>query len=151
MAATRARAHTTPFRGEQGTSSGSNVGIVEDALITIVDDDSLARESAAALVRALGFAVAKFASAEDFLESEDAIQTTCLILDVELPGLSGIALQRRLQEDGRKIPIIFITGVPDERSRRSALSAGAVCFLTKPFDPEVFIDLLVRAVGLGGH
>lgn len=118
-------------------------------MISIIDDDFLVREATATLVRSLGFASAKFGSAEAFLESDDIDHTQCLIVDVQLPGLSGIDLQRRLQADGRKIPVIFITAFPEERLRASAAAAGAVGVLSKPFDPEVLMDCLSAALERG--
>src|SRR5690349_7270579 len=119
------------------------------SVISIIDDDTLVRDATATLIRSLGFAPAKFASAEAFLESDDIDHTQCLIVDVQLPGLSGIDLQRRLQADGRKIPVIFITAFPEERLRASAAAAGAVGVLSKPFDPEVLMDCLSAALERG--
>lgn len=118
-------------------------------MISIIDDDFLVREATATLVRSLGFASAKFGSAEAFLESDDIDHTQCLIVDVQLPGLSGMDLQRRLQADGREIPVIFITAFAEERLRASAAAAGAVGFLGKPFDPEALIGCLSTALQRG--
>jgi len=109
-------------------------------MISIVDDDALVREATANLVRSHGFATANFTSAEDFLESDAVDDTTCLILDVQLPGLSGIELQKRLRAKGKKMPVIFITAFPEERVRASALAAGAVALLDKPYDADFLID-----------
>jgi FixJ family two-component response regulator len=115
-------------------------------VISIVDDDALVRESTKSLVRSLGFAAETFASAEEFLQSCFAKDTSCLILDVTLPGLSGVALQSLLIERGQHTPIIFVTAFPEERARTRVLDAGAVGFLTKPFKEESLIKCLTMAL-----
>jgi FixJ family two-component response regulator len=115
-------------------------------MISIIDDDKFVREATEELVRSLGYAAAAFASAEDFLQSEQLSTTACLISDVQMPGLSGIELQCRLIADGRHMPIIFITAFPDERTRARALGAGAVGFLTKPYREESLIECLDQAL-----
>jgi FixJ family two-component response regulator len=115
-------------------------------MISIVDDDAFVREATINLMRSLGFSATPFASAEDFLASDRVDGTTCLIADVQLPGLSGIELQERLRAEGKKTPVIFITAFPGERIRSSAMSGGAVCFLSKPFDPDSLIDCLDKAL-----
>ena len=115
-------------------------------MISIVDDDESVREATKELVRSLGYSATAFASAEDFLQSEQLSTTDCLISDVQMPGLSGIDLQRRLIADGHHMPIIFITAFPDERARARALGAGAVGFLMKPFREESLIECLGQAL-----
>jgi FixJ family two-component response regulator len=115
-------------------------------MISIVDDDESVREATKELVRSLGYAAVAFASAEDFLQSEQLSATACLISDVQMPGLSGIDLQRRLIDDGHNMPIIFITAFPDERTRARALGAGAIGFLTKPYREESLIECLGQAL-----
>jgi FixJ family two-component response regulator len=115
-------------------------------MISIVDDDESVREATRGLVRSLGYSAAAFASAEEFLGSDRLLDTSCLITDVEMPGLSGIELQSRLAADGHRIPIIFITAYPEERVRARAEEAGAFGFFGKPFDEERFIGCLGRAV-----
>jgi FixJ family two-component response regulator len=107
-------------------------------MISIVDDDESVRDSTEALVRSLGYAARTFASAEEFLES-DLDKTSCLILDVQMKGLSGIELQKRLIADGRQTPIIFITAYADERIRNGAIADGAIGFLRKPVNDESLI------------
>jgi FixJ family two-component response regulator len=87
-----------------------------------------------------------FASAEEFLDSEQVAGTSCLITDVQMPGLSGIELQDRLIADGHNIPIIFITAYPEEQVRARAQESGAFGFFSKPFDEDRFIGCLTRAV-----
>jgi FixJ family two-component response regulator len=115
-------------------------------MISIVDDDEFVREATKELVWSLGYSAAAFASAEDFLQSEQLSTTACLISDVQMPGLSGIDLQRRLIGDGHRMPIIFITAFPDERARARALGAGAIGFLIKPYREESLIECLGHAL-----
>lgn len=115
-------------------------------MISIVDDDAAVREATHDLVRSLGYSAATFASAEDFLKSEKLDTTDCVIADVQMPGLSGIDLQQRLLADGRNLPIIFITAFPDERTRKRALGAGAIGFLSKPCREELLIGCLKKAL-----
>jgi len=111
-------------------------------MISIVDDDECVRESTAQLIRSLGYDATAFASAEEFLQSGQVRNTSCLITDVQMPGVSGIELQRRLLADGHRLPIIFITAFPDDRVRARALGAGAVGFLNKPYHEESLIGRL---------
>ena len=115
-------------------------------VISIVDDDQWVREATSAFVRSLGYAVATFASAEDFLESARVDDTSCLITDVQMAGLSGVELQSRLIADGRPMPIIGITANPEENIRTQMLEAGAVGFLSKPFNDASLIDSLGTAL-----
>jgi FixJ family two-component response regulator len=105
-------------------------------IIAIVDDDDAVREATAAFVRSLGYSASTFASAEEFLKSEQVGDTSCLITDVRMPGMSGIDLQFRLIADGHRIPIIFMTGHPDDSVRKRAMKAGAVGFLAEPVDTD---------------
>jgi FixJ family two-component response regulator len=101
-------------------------------LISIVDDDECVRDAMGALVRSLGYISAIYSSAEDFLDSNRITETSCLITDLHMPGLTGIELHRRLLADGFAVPTVFITGLPDETTRTQVLAAGAVAFLSKP-------------------
>ena len=114
-------------------------------MISIVDDDEAVRESTKALVRSLGYNARAFASAEEFLDS-NLDDTSCLILDVQLKGLSGVELQELLIAQGRRTPIIFVTAFPDERTRDQAISAGAIGFLNKPFSNEKLEKFLELAL-----
>ena len=105
--------------------------MTESSLISIVDDDDWIRGALEALVRSLGLATRTFASAEAFLQSSVVAETRCLVLDVQMPGMSGLELQDHLSHLGSEIPIIFITGYPDETVKARALNAGAICFLDK--------------------
>ena len=114
-------------------------------MIAIVDDDEAVRESTRALVRSLGYNASTFSSAEEFLDSNPG-DTSCLILDVQLKGLSGVELQELLIAQGRRTPIIFVTAFPDERTRIKALAAGAIGFLSKPFSDEKLTQFLDLAI-----
>jgi FixJ family two-component response regulator len=119
---------------------------VRKALISLVDDDASVRRSTALLVEALGFQAAAFESAESFLKSDQLHETTCLILDIQLPGMNGLQLQGHLAAAGYKIPIIFITAYDRTEQRRQAMQAGAVAFLGKPFSDEVLLQTLRTAL-----
>jgi FixJ family two-component response regulator len=118
-------------------------------MISIVDDDPSVREATKGLVRSLGYGAAAFASAEDFLQSDQVNDTACLITDVQMPGLSGVELQSRLIAQGNCTPIIFITAFPEQRIRTRALEAGAVGFLSKPFDEDRLIEFIHAALNGG--
>jgi len=115
-------------------------------LISVVDDDASVRAAIKALVRSLGYLAATFASAEEFLNSDCLNDTSCLITDLRMPGLSGVDLRCRLNAQGRAMPTIFITAFADETTRARALDAGAVGFLSKPFNEECLIRCLDTAL-----
>lgn len=115
-------------------------------MISIVDDDASVREATKALVRSLGHRAESFASAEEFLESDDVRETSCLITDVQMPGMTGIELQDRLTAAGRHCPVIVVTASPDVGLRARALAAGAVGVLGKPFNDESLIACLDDAL-----
>lgn len=117
-------------------------------IISIVDDDASVREGTKALVRSLGYAVRTFASAEEFLESSHLDDTSCVITDIKMNGLSGIELQEKLIAEDRRMPVIFITAFPDEKTCDKVLDAGAVGCLSKPFHFETLIECLEKALGL---
>jgi FixJ family two-component response regulator len=102
-------------------------------LISVVDDDESVREAVGGLLKALGFDTKVFASAEDFLRSDHAANTACVITDVHMPAMSGLELQARVADEGHGVPFIFITAFPNDQIRARALKSGAVCFLNKPF------------------
>jgi len=105
-------------------------------LLSVVDDDESVRESLPDLIREFGFAARAFSSAEEFLSSGCMDVTSCLILDVSMPGMSGPELQQEIKRRGQKVPIIFITAQRDEMIRDRVLKEGAVGFLVKPFTDE---------------
>jgi FixJ family two-component response regulator len=118
-------------------------------MISIIDDDESVREATKGLIRSLGYTTATFASAEEYLQSGSARKTSCLITDLQMPGMTGIELQRRLIADGHHTPVIFITAYPEEKVRARALEAGAFGFLSKPYDDQSLIACLDKALGSG--
>ena len=116
------------------------------SLVSVVDDDESVRESLPDLLRQLGFAAQAFSSAEAFLASEFVSQTSCLILDIAMPGMSGPDLQRELTRRRQKIPIVFITANGDRAVRPRLLAAGAVECLFKPFSETALLDALNAAL-----
>ena len=115
-------------------------------LISIVDDDEALRRSLDNLIRSAGFRARGFASAEAFLESNQLSETDCLILDLRIPGMSGLELQRQLALTNSDLPIIFITAQGDQDQRTRALEAGAVAFLYKPFYDEQLLQAINTAL-----
>lgn len=120
--------------------------VIEHPLVSIVDDDESVRESLPDLLREFGFAARAFSSAQEFLSSGCVGETSCLILDMAMPGMSGMELQQELKRLGQKIPIIFITGRKDEAIRTQALKQGAVGFLLKPFSDAALLAALKTAL-----
>ncbi len=118
----------------------------DPATIAIIDDDESVRTATASLVRSLGLKTATFASAEEFLCTVPASDPDCVITDVQMPGMSGIELQERLLASGRRTPLIFITAFPEDRIRRQVTAAGAIGFLTKPFDGNEMIACIDQAL-----
>jgi FixJ family two-component response regulator len=107
--------------------------VQHDHHIAIVDDDESVREAAVSLFRSMGLPVLSYGSAEEFLNSDMTEHISCLVLDVHMPGMSGLSLQSYLESTGRHVPIVFVTAFSDDRVRVRAMDAGAICFLTKPF------------------
>jgi FixJ family two-component response regulator len=112
----------------------------------IVDDDASIRRATRRLIKAFGLAVETFASAADFLASGRIAATACLMLDVHMPGLSGLELQSRLVGSEYHIPIIFITAFADETTRARALTAGACRYLVKPFEEDELLEAIRQAL-----
>lgn len=117
-----------------------------DPIVFVVDDDLSVREALSNLIRSVGLRVETFASAQDFLRHQRPDATACLVLDVRMPGLSGLDLQRELAHAGERIPIIFITGHGDIPMSVRAMKAGAVEFLPKPFRDEDLLDAIREAL-----
>ena len=115
-------------------------------LVSIVDDDESVRESLPDLLKELGFATQAFTSGEEFLASEYLPQTKCLVLDIAMPGMSGLDVQRELIIRKQKIPIVFITAHKDETVRRRALEDGAGGYLLKPFSDTALLQALQAAL-----
>ncbi len=108
-------------------------------MVSVVDDDESIRASIKALLRSAGYRVETFATAELFLDSSALGETVCLVLDVRMPGMDGLELQRRLNTGLHGVSIIFVTAHDDTTNRQQATDAGAVAFLCKPFDPSVLL------------
>src|SRR5258705_13167732 len=113
-----------------------------DTPVYVVDDDASVREAVESLIRSAGFPVRTFGSAQEFLATPRADMPSCLVLDLHLPGLSGLELQRELAKDDVQIPIIFLTGHGDIPSSVKAIKAGALEFLTKPFHDEDLLNAI---------
>jgi len=116
------------------------------AIVFVVDDDASVREGLGSLIRSAGLRVETFASAQEFLDSPRSDVASCLVLDVRLPGLSGLDLQERMAEADIEIPIIFITGHGDVPTSVRAMKAGAVEFLTKPFRDRDLLEAIHQAI-----
>jgi FixJ family two-component response regulator len=122
------------------------IHLQETAVISIVDDDESVRSATASLLQSLGFRAYAFASGKEFLQSSYMSETSCLISDIQMPSMSGVDLQNLLISLGHRMPIIFITAFPDEKVRARVRDAGAVGFLSKPFDVQTLIRCLHEAV-----
>jgi FixJ family two-component response regulator len=127
-------------------NAGGEGATVEARLVSIVDDDDLMRRSTLRLLRSFGLRSEAFASAEDFLQSGRMLETGCLLLDVSMPGMGGLELQRRLAETGRRIPIVFLSARASEEEERRAMQAGAAGFLRKPVSKEDLLNAIRAAI-----
>lgn len=132
--------HCLVMESPQGRSGS------ERPLLSVVDDDESVRESLPDLLREFGFAARAFSSAEEFLSSDCVDQTSCLILDIAMPVMSGPELHQELKRRGQKIPIIFITGQRDETIRARMLKQGATGFLLKPFSDSALLAAIKTAL-----
>lgn len=122
----------------------------DGSVIGIVDDDSSMRDALQGLVQSLGHRALVFASAEHFLAEAEPAALACLILDIRMPGLDGIALQALLRSRGHRLPILFMTSYVDARTRARAIEGGAAGFLGKPVDGDALIACLRSALAAGG-
>lgn len=118
-------------------------GVISTAIVAIVDDDQPFRDALASVLKAAGFGVTTYGSAEEYLKSFGRQATTCMVLDIRLPGMSGVELQRHMIESGSSVPIIFVTGHGDDSLRDLLMRAGARSFLSKP----VRSDRLIAEIG----
>ena len=132
--------------GQHSKQPNERTIVSKPAVISIIDDDLLVRESTADLISSLGHEALIFGSAEQFLASGCLKDTACIITDLHMPGLNGLDLQSRLLAEGHRTPIIFITAYPKEAARSRALTAGAVAFLSKPFEESALISSLETAL-----
>jgi FixJ family two-component response regulator len=117
-----------------------------NSLITVIDDDASFRHSAARLIRTTGHRVQTFANAVEFLKCKNPETTSCIVLDICMPGLSGLELQEKLANEGIEIPLIFVTGHGDIPMSVRAIKAGAIEFLTKPIRDRALLDSIEQAV-----
>jgi FixJ family two-component response regulator len=115
-------------------------------LVGVVDDDESVRDALSSFIRSLGYRCVVFSSAESFLSSGDLRNTDCTVLDVRMPGLSGLELQQKLRELNCPVPIIFVTGLADDHVPASALKEGAVAVLNKPFSEEALLGALASVL-----
>jgi len=120
--------------------------VSDNALVFVVDDDPSMRRAITLLMESVGLPVETFKSAQEFLAFKRLEIPACLVLDLQLPDLSGLDLQRELAETGNEIPIIFITGHGDIPQSVRAMKAGAVEFLTKPFDTKILVEAVRQAI-----
>jgi FixJ family two-component response regulator len=118
-------------------------------LISIVDDDASVRVAVVNLVTSLGYEARSFDSADRYLSSPERHETSCIVCDVQMPGTHGLDLQCNLTAQGDRTPIIFITAFPRPDIKKRALDAGAICFLTKPFNGQMLVNCI--EVALGGN
>ena len=121
--------------------------VLDTSRISIVDDDASVRQAVRGLLRSAGFEAEVFASAEEFLRSGRLSATSCLVLDVRMPGMSGVELQDWLIASGHAVPIIFVTAHADEDERARALERGAIDCLQKPFSDDALLEAIARANG----
>ena len=119
------------------------------SVISVVDDDASVRRAMSAFLRARGYVVHTFVSAEEYLGSPYLNGTSCVIVDMQMPAMSGLELLANMRIQGYAAPFIFISGFPDESARARALKAGAACFLTKPFEASSLIACLDAALAFG--
>jgi PAS domain S-box-containing protein len=132
--------HGAVFSFSLPAIEGNRLASAERSVVMIVDDDASIRKAARRLIKSCGLAVETFASADDFLASGRIEVTACLVLDMHMPGLSGLELQQHLCTRGYSVPIIFITAFADEAARAQALAAGACRYLVKPFEEDDLLD-----------
>ena len=136
-----------------GSANGKQYAVTKSkALIAIVDDDESVCRAIKRLVRSLGMEADTFTSGQEFLQTIGGvpwIEIDCLVLDVQMPGLTGLQVQERLLRDGKQIPVIFITAHEEAVVRERALAAGAVAFLNKPFNDDLFVKTLHEALKRG--
>src|ERR1700751_5612170 len=123
--------------------------LVEGAIISVVDDDTSLRTAMVRLLRSTGFVVHAFASAQEYLLSPRLHDTSCLVADVQMPGISGVKLQQYLIARSHTTPMIFITAFPEERIQQQTMNAGAIGYLTKPFDESQLFECVEQALMKG--
>jgi FixJ family two-component response regulator len=123
-------------------------GLKTKPQISVVDDDESMREAIRGLMKSLGYMAEAFGSAEEFLSSREVTRTSCLIADVQMPGMTGLELHRHLVASGKTIPTILITAYPDDSVRERASGDGVVCYLSKPFDENDLLACIRSSVDI---
>jgi FixJ family two-component response regulator len=118
-----------------------------ESLISVIDDDESLRIALVGLVRSLGYDARGFGSAEEFLAADATASFSCIITDIQMPGMSGIDLMQHLAANKNSVPVIMITARPDPGLKAKAMASGATCFLKKPFEADALIGCLERALG----
>ncbi len=121
---------------------GKERELAQNQIVAIVDDDELVRSSMASLLRSLGISARTFGSADEYLNADDTHEVGCLVTDIQMPGTSGLQLQRILAARAAAPPIIMMTAFPTERIRAQAFEAGALCFIEKPIDEKHLLACL---------
>jgi CheY-like chemotaxis protein len=134
--------------GETLDESGEVV-TVKPYRVSVVDDDESIRDSTRTLLRSVGFDVRTFGSAELFLESGILAETQCIVLDIRMPGMGGLELQKRLNASKARVPVVFLTAHDDANSRKAAIEGGAVDFLCKPFEANSLVSAVQTALARG--
>src|SRR5258708_24117382 len=125
------------------------IGVTEDRrVVAVIDDDGMVRDAVKDLLRSVGLSVEAFGSAQDFLQTKRSDAPGCIVLDVRLPGASGLEFQRTLVESGIPLPVIFISGRGDISMSVRAIKSGAIEFLTKPLHEQELLDAVQARVGL---
>ncbi len=140
-----------PYGSRAIESGAGSSKLSEPPVISIVDDDESVRAAVESLVRSLGYTAHVFASAEAFLRSPQLPETSCLVTDVHMPGMTGLDLYGALVERRQNMPVIFISAFPEARICQQAEAIGEACFLSKPFDGNVFIERLSAALRRSGE
>jgi FixJ family two-component response regulator len=118
-------------------------------MISVIDDDDSLRSALVGLVRSLGYNARGFGSAEEFLQADEMRTFSCIITDIQMPGMSGLELKRHLTAEHVRAPVIMITARPEADLEAKAMASGAICFLRKPFDANALIDCVEKALELG--
>jgi two-component system response regulator FixJ len=134
--------------GSRGAATEVRGMVAESIKISIVDDDESMRKAVKTLVELVGIRVESFSTAEEFLSSNSLQDSACLILDVRMPGISGLELQERLARVNHSVPIIFITAHYSEKERARALEAGAIEYLQKPFTEKALLNAISSALAI---
>jgi FixJ family two-component response regulator len=141
-----------PFLGQSDAKSAALLPLQEGpalstlSMISVIDDDASVRAATNNLLSSHGYLIQAFVSAEDFLQSDRLDDLSCVVADVQMPGMSGLDLLTHIRAQGNNVPFIFITAFPDDNVRARALKAGAICFLSKPFTGPLLIDCIETAL-----